>query len=297
MNEHKEPRQKPCFIIVRHGESITNVHRDLHKRVSDPSVWLTEKGHGQARLAGDAVASFLFENDVERVRVMRSTYLRAQQTSNHIIEAVSKLSPNITIDTKDLERFRELEFGYAGTKDLPAYVHEYANLLRFQRHKYFATRYGGESPAHMENRVRFGIDAIYRDFYENEIDYFIIVCHGLTMRVLIKTIMDYSVSWYEDEPNPGNCSVRILDNGIDLGYKFPRENGQWEADWSEAPEDFSKLNPHNQFFSVEEMNELIAMQAAWPEVMQTITRRIQAEPAITATELMGVVRKRALSRL
>jgi hypothetical protein len=37
--------------------------------------------------------------------------------------------------------------------------------------------------------------------------------------------------WFEEEPNPPNCSIRVIDNCVDLGYIWPaKESAQRTMD-------------------------------------------------------------------
>ncbi|HEX2859203.1 MAG TPA: histidine phosphatase family protein [Alphaproteobacteria bacterium] len=294
MNVSTPKREKPCFIIVRHGQSITNVNRSIHNRVSDPAVWLTEKGRQQARQAGRFLADYFAKmpkaERPQRLRIMRSTYRRARQTAR-LIEAELRENSGIPhIDLKDLDRLRELEFGYSGHPEaMQPHVRWLSNLLRFQGFKYFAPRAGGESPAWMEPRVRSALDAMFRDFRENGITHFVVPNHGLTTRIIVRALMGYNNQWYENEPNPGNCAIRIIDGGYDKGYVFPNPNGQWEADWREEPEDKTKLNPDGLFFSEDEMRRLIKIQETRPAIMADLDNLFRADPKLRASDAIRLV--------
>lgn len=289
---------KPTFLLVRHGQSITNVNRELHKRICDPAVFLTRKGHNQAKMAGEAIMKFISDdrNAVSKIRIMRSTYTRAIQTSEEILGKLK--NSTIPIDVKDLDRLRELEFGYVGAlRDKLDHVEWLQNILRYQGFKFFATRYGGESPASMEPRVRLAIDAMYRDFAENKIDCFIVVCHGLTMRVLIKCLMNYDNEWYEKEMNPDNCSIRLIRNGVDEKFIYPNSVGQHDLSYTES-EDKTKLNPNGLFFSQEQIKELIELQEKDPSIIERIGNMIEcSRDSISANNIMNTLKNKPYDEL
>lgn len=283
---------KPTFYIMRHGQSITNVNRVIHARVADPAVWLTPKGHDQAKAGASFLAKHLAGlgmRQPRKLRIMRSTYKRAVQTAEHVHEAISQLSIP-SIEVKSLDRLRELEFGYVGALESPLpYVDWLTNILRYQGFKYFAPRFGGESPASMEPRIRSALDAMYRDFQENNVTHFIVPCHGMTVRVLTRCIMDYDNTWYETEDNPDNCAIRLIADGKDEGYIFPNPNGQWDPAWKEPEENKAKLNPDGLFFSPEQMAWLQECQEKHPEVMERLAWHLEHSPGLRAVDLIGRV--------
>lgn len=281
---------KPTIYSVRHGQSVTNVCRELHKRVSDPEVWLTEKGHEQAQDAAEALVQHFKElpqsERPRKIRIMRSSYRRAKQTANHFMAALGSDDFNFSVKEEDA-RLRELEFGYAGALEEPLpYVDWHTNILRYQGHKYLARRFGGESPADLEPRVRLALDAIFRDFQENHIDTFIVVSHGLTSRVLTKVRYGYHNEWYQNEPNPDNCSIRWLGDQ-DHGFIFPNARGQWEFDWKGEAQEAGdeKFNPDGLFFSQKEIVQLIALQKTDPTIMSRINTYIEKNPSVIARDV------------
>jgi broad specificity phosphatase PhoE len=288
---------KPVIFSVRHGESVTNVSRSLHRRISDPEVWLTQKGHDQARQSAQFLAQYLDEmlslsSAPRRIRIMRSPYRRAIQTAQYFIDKIKKID-HFHVEVKEEDaRLRELEFGFAdgAGHELPEYVKYYSDLLRYQGHKYYSRRYGGESPADVEVRVRSVLDAIFRDYTEHRIDAFIVVSHGLTARVLTKVRYQLSNEWYENEPNPDNCSIRYLGTGRDHGYVFPNPAGQWDPDFVEVAEAGDpKYNPNGIFFSPRQIEFLIDRQAIEPEIMKIINDWIVKHPERSADDIFNML--------
>ena len=271
---------KPVIYSVRHGESIGNEHRDsedfdIYSHVSDPALWLTEKGQQQARDAGDFLGQHFLEMPPharpQKIRFLRSSYVRARQTAENIEAAVRAALPDLDISVLEDERLRELEFGYGGYLDKPFEPHvRLSNQLRYQGYKYLAPRLGGESPASMEPRVRSVLTAIFRDFQENGITHFVVVNHGITSRVLTKAFCKFRNDWYEREDNPDNCAIRLLAEGGDHGYIFPNTKGQWDPKWEPEPSDagHAKLNKHGHFLSPEEMEMLIEAQQDYPTILK-----------------------------
>ncbi len=290
--------RKPVIYSVRHGESIGNLFRhgedfDIYSHVCDPALWLTEKGQQQAREAGDFLAQHFLELPPHarpvRIRFLRSSYRRAVQTAKNIEAAVRDALPDVDISVLEDERLRELEFGYGGYLEEPFAPHvKLSDQLRFQGYKYLAPRLGGESPAAMEPRVRSVLNAIFRDFHENQITHFVVVNHGITSRVLTKAFCKFRNDWYEQEPNPDNCAIRLLAEGGDHGYLFPSANGQWDQSWQAEKPDAGdpRLNAHGTFLSPDEMDLLIEAQVSYPDILKDYLVARKLAPDTPAVQLI-----------
>ena len=48
----------------------------------------------------------------------------------------------------------------------------------------------------------------------------VVICHGVTLRAFVMMWCHLSPEWFEAEPNPGNCAVRLIEGGRDHGYLF-----------------------------------------------------------------------------
>lgn len=46
----------------------------------------------------------------------------------------------------------------------------------------------------------------------------IVVSHGVTIRAIVMRWLHLPFEWFEKEPNPKNCSVRVINCGKYLGY-------------------------------------------------------------------------------
>ena len=55
---------------------------------------------------------------------------------------------------------------------------------------------------------------------EEGVENVVIVCHGVTMRAFVMMWCHLTPEWFEQEPNPRNCAIRLLEGGSDLGYVF-----------------------------------------------------------------------------
>lgn len=207
-------------LLVRHGQSQTNVDKSLHGTIPDPDVALTDCGREQAVAAGAFLHNWLLERRRERIRLYRSDYRRAVQTSDIIL---GKISDVAELSVRSDDRVRELEFGFSDMIPEQAdrthleYYDAYSALWSGNA-KYYRRRMGGESPADVGDRLRHFIGAMYRDQEKYGISTFIVVNHGLTARVLAKILLKEDRDWYAKEKNPRNCAIRLIEGKIDHGY-------------------------------------------------------------------------------
>ena len=214
--------KRPTVLLVRHGQSRSNVDRNVHNELPDALIPLSDLGTRQALEAGHALGRGYFAEKgwPKRIRVFHSEYLRAEQTANLLMDGLRGYTQNgVLLDHKSDSRIHELEFGWmSGLSDAQrdatltglGSAKLQSELLRKHGAKFFDRRLGGESPADVEARLRTFFNAIYRDRDENGIDTFIVVSHGLTNRVFAKAWLGKDFHWYEQEENPRNCAIRLM---------------------------------------------------------------------------------------
>jgi len=77
-----------------------------------------------------------------------------------------------------------------------------------------------ESRFEMTTRVHQAFDSFQRDNINHAIDNLVVVCHGVTLRAFVMMWCHKTPEWFEKERNPADCSIRILDEGVDQGYGF-----------------------------------------------------------------------------
>ena len=108
------------IFLIRHGESIANVHENYEKRTPDHLVSLTENGKKQAFEMGKWLLDYCRAEgvDLSRARIWRSPYLRTRQTSEEFNKSlgISDIREDITLieqqyglfDSVPYERWGEL---------------------------------------------------------------------------------------------------------------------------------------------------------------------------------------------
>jgi len=221
-------------FIIRHGESKANVDRTIHKSVADHAISLTEKGVRQAICAGKFLNAFFEEEDRKRrnrswlwrkpeprkIRMWVSPYKRARQTANQIhLEIARHL-----LDQKEHLLLHEQQFGlFDGVSDeqLPlAYPdsHAYYEKCKEFGGRFWAQMPLGESRAQVAARIHQSFGTFHRDTQRHGINNIIVVCHGTVLRAFVMMWLHKQYEWFEEAPNPENCSIYLIDKGKDEGF-------------------------------------------------------------------------------
>jgi 2,3-bisphosphoglycerate-dependent phosphoglycerate mutase len=224
------------LFLVRHGQSEANLDVEVNKRVADHMVGLTGEGARQADAAGVFIEDFLMREaggDVFRlppVRVWSSPYLRTRQTTAGVVGRMS----SVVAPIREADLLREQEFGlFDGIpeEDLPSlFPREHAQYRKFEAFegRYWARMPQGESRADVSQRMNIFFDRLHRDLERDvhlhgrdlKVRDVVVVSHGVTLRCLVKEWLGLPYEWIEQERNPANCSVRLIEGGIDKGYVF-----------------------------------------------------------------------------
>lgn len=231
----------PRIFLVRHGQSLSNVDKKLHLTVPDHAIGLSDLGKQQAERAGKALLSY-FENNnkaiytadtihnairysdkYDNTLIWTSPYLRTRETA----ENLAKSFPKIPI--KEHINLVEQQFGlFDGLSDdelAEKYPLEHAHYDKCEKFggKFWARMPLGESRFDVAIRVHQFFGTMMRDFDKHGIENIIIVAHGVTNRAFAMQWLHKSFEWFENEPNPKNCSIRYLHGDTDHGYIYPGE--------------------------------------------------------------------------
>jgi 2,3-bisphosphoglycerate-dependent phosphoglycerate mutase len=244
------------LFLLRHGLSEANMDKRVNARKPDYAIELAgspedpethENGHAQAYESGRAFVEHILKRDggvqKRRLRLLVSPYLRTQQTSDGFQRALDEAG--FVYDRREAMELREISFGlYDGLED-----HELAEIFprehaHYQKHvdsagELYAPMPMGESRIQVGDRVKSGTfgtilrDAAQRDMSvlkealairadplsHGPIQDFVIVSHGVTIRQFRHRWMHYPWQWVEAEPNPGNCSIQVIENTDGEGYR------------------------------------------------------------------------------
>jgi 2,3-bisphosphoglycerate-dependent phosphoglycerate mutase len=212
------------LLLIRHGESMGNVDPAIHRHTADHAIPLSPRGREQARAAGDHIARFFEARHGEarpHVRLWTSPYRRTRETADGIAE----VARDWITDRREHVLLCEQQFGlFDGIPDeeLPSlFPHEWAHYRKQERFEgRFWARYPlGESRFDVATRVYQAFGSFQRDLEQGVRDH-VVVCHGVTLRAFLMMWCHLTPEWFEAEPNPHNCAIRLLEEGRDHGYLF-----------------------------------------------------------------------------
>ena len=196
--------------------------------MADHAIPLSERGRGQARQAGrrlDAHFRERFGSPQERppIRLWVSPYKRTRETGEGILEVAGAWLK----DSREHVLLCEQQFGlFDGIPDeelpvrFPNEAAHYDKCCRFEG-KFWARMPLGESRFDVALRVHQAFGTFQRDAEAQDIHDIVVICHGVTLRAFVMMWCHRSPEWFEDEPNPANCAIRLIEDSEDRGYVFP----------------------------------------------------------------------------
>mmetsp|Transcript_40573 Transcript_40573/g.87080 ORF Transcript_40573/g.87080 Transcript_40573/m.87080 type:complete len:455 (+) Transcript_40573:164-1528(+) len=207
------------IILIRHGESEGNVNRDIYTTKGDAHLELTPTGLQQAKDAGARLQGLVGD---DRMFVVVSPFERTQQTLLGMYRGglpesqvgVVHVSPQI----------REQEFGNFQHIGL----HEAARVQQAIVGRFYYRRPNAESSADVYDRVSSFWDVLLDDTLpktaSENLRTCLIVTHGLTMRLVLMKLFQWSVETFETVWNVGNCEhVTLTKNMTKMCYQFDKK--------------------------------------------------------------------------
>lgn len=225
------------IFLVRHGESRANVDWSENKRVADHAIELTDEGKQQAEKAGKALADYLAASNPDRqnrIRIWNSPYMRTRQTRDHLMRTCLRQDGRSWFyDQKEHFLLHEQQFGiFDGlsdeerTRDYPIETAHYEKCKKFEG-KVWVKFPMGESRIDVARRMHQAFGTFKRDEKNHGIETIVVVGHGTTNRCFTMAWLHLTPEWLEKEPNPFNCSIRLIENGVDKGYIFEGFEPTW----------------------------------------------------------------------
>ena len=219
----REERYVRRVILVRHGQSMGNVDPTIHRAMADHAIPLSEEGRVQSREAGTRIRELLGRDpEPKKVRLWNSPYRRTRQTARELATSAG----DVIFDQREHVLLCEQQFGlFDGIPEdelagkFPMQWEQFDKHRRFEG-KFWARMPAGESRFDVAVRVHQAFGTFQRDAVDHGIEDIVVVCHGVTLRAFVMMWCHFSPEWFEREPNPRNCAVRVLANGEDLGYAF-----------------------------------------------------------------------------
>lgn len=210
------------LFLVRHAESDANVDPMLHTHLSDHSIPLSDTGVQQADAVARFLSSCLQDSTPLRTRIITSPYKRARDTSARIIAACSGLvgdeCENVLLGEQQFGLFEGLPV-QSIAQTFPVECRYFEKAIA-SGGRFWARPPLGESRFDVCARVAQVIDRIVMDEHYANVNTVVVVSHGTTLRALAMMWLDRCFEWFEQEPNPANCSVRLLDGLNDCGYIY-----------------------------------------------------------------------------
>ncbi len=235
------------LFLVRHATSAANLDKKVNAALPDSKVPLAPHGFDQAVAAGKFIREYLgdsannplnanlssFGERLTRIRMLVSPYLRTRQTADGVVQGM-QIPEGYPFDRREELALREISFGlFDGIPDDELPTHFPLEYAHYKKHvdfdgEFYAPMPLGESRIQVADRVKSVFGTILRDAdpaRTNPIRNFIIVSHGMTLRAFVMQWLHLPAEWYEQEPNPKNASVMIIEsdgvNPYELKYAFP----------------------------------------------------------------------------
>lgn len=199
------------IYLIRHGQSLANVDKSVHKTTADHAIPLSGKGVEQAREAGQMLRHLMDVDDNEAVRIWTSPYKRTRQTADQVELALRERFRNL--DRREHINLCEQQFGlFDGVpdEDLPVrFPAEHAHYALAEAHegRFWARMPLGESRFDVAVRVHQAFGTFHRDAERHGVRNIVVVCHGVTLRAFVMQWFHLTPEWFDAEPNPGNCDI------------------------------------------------------------------------------------------
>jgi broad specificity phosphatase PhoE len=239
------------IFLVRHGQSQSNADWAVNRHVADHAIELTEEGKRQAGECGEFLARYFRDiaepgigidgKYLNRVRLWVSPYRRTRQTADGIQATAIMDDVNIyngksrsgypdydhrLSDRKEHLLLAEQQFGiFDGLSDAEREKSYPAEQAHYEKHKKSDGKIWpkmplGESRFDVCIRVHQAFGTFKRDQERHGIDTIVVVAHGTVNRAFVMMWLHLPYEWMDKEPNPKNCSVRLLEDGEDKGCIF-----------------------------------------------------------------------------
>ncbi|KAL3902491.1 MAG: hypothetical protein SGILL_010804, partial [Bacillariaceae sp.] len=227
------------LILIRHGESMGNQDETAYASIADWRIPLTRRGERQSMRASKQLDELLAG---EKLFTYYSPYKRARETWDIIADYLENSGQVELVGAREEPRISEQQFGnYQNPHKVRTAKAERKSFGRF----YFRFP-NGESGLDVYNRISSFLGTLSRDIRQLDemqswVDSFmepmdiadrdplkntniLIVCHGLTLRLLLMRKFQLSVEEFENSYNSQNAKLVILDRVVDSksGREFYR---------------------------------------------------------------------------
>jgi len=154
-----------------------------------------------------------------KVALWTSPYKRARQTAEAILSEcrglIDTYRENVLLGEQQFGLFEGVPLDEIREK-YPNEMEHFEKMIRFGG-RFYARCPLGESRFDVATRVSQIFSQFFYDAQTKGIRDIIVVSHGVTIRAFVMMFMQYTPEWMEVEPNPNNCSIRLLQGKHDHG--------------------------------------------------------------------------------
>jgi broad specificity phosphatase PhoE len=244
--ESKREQRPKRIILIRHAESEGNVDPSTYCHVPDNRMPLTSKGRNQALEAGRMLKEMIGD---ETAFWFVSPYTRTAQTFLGMINAFGYSSTTLPRMLRMTPQLREQDFG--NFQNIEEMRKNMEDRKRFGRFWYRFP--GGESGADVFDRVDSFVTTMFRQMDgqhlrsgDRHCQNYVLVTHGLTMRLICMRYLRWSVEQFEEVWNPGNTETWVLEKTAGGWYELKTDIAHGvERSPRKATENMRKARPSN----------------------------------------------------
>ncbi len=215
------------IFLVRHGESLGNIDSSAYAEYGDADIPLTLWGEEQAKEAGKAIAKMageMPELQGRKFNIVHSTYQRAVETKNAIIDALGEdriagETPDFRLREQDMGVARQFMYDMPFDRALEKYRGQYELYEKacLNGGKFYAKPPLGESGEDVAARTGQAIAAIEREARHDDTP-IIIVGHKAGNRTVEMKLLGKPPDWYGSAPKRNNCDVLMFDGDFENGF-------------------------------------------------------------------------------
>lgn len=188
------------LFVMRHAESLEDIDKTAYERVADEDMPLSDHGRVEAMVFGREFAQNL--GSTKRIQLILSPSKRVLETANLV---VSFMTPSIKWSLATEHLIEKQHWGNVTMQ----------NRSQIERERYRAgvLRYkfpGGESGAEFLFRFDLFAKKLRHTMDEQNDDLFLVITHGFELRVLLKSLLEWSEDYFETLAHPLHCELKRL---------------------------------------------------------------------------------------
>ncbi|CDR47631.1 CYFA0S35e00364g1_1 [Cyberlindnera fabianii] len=217
------------IILVRHGESEGNCDKSVNQYIPNQKICLTQRGHRQAKEAGDKLKSLLKEDD--SVLFYTSPYKRTRQTLEGLIDGIKDCG--VSYKVHEEPRMREQDFGnfQSSAEEMEKIWQERAHYGHFFYRIPF-----GESAADVYDRCAGFNETLFRQFHSDKFpSVLVLVTHGIWARVFLMKWYRWTYEEFESLKNVPHCQLIMMEKDPETQkYNLRTKLHKWDEDNEES---------------------------------------------------------------